>query len=561
MKEMSISRQRSRDLVSAYEHSLEHQILGKGSSLVCQDEELRTQVEGMLMDGDARDMHQLGLEPLKVMEESLKAVAASASAPVANVRRGKSNRGLQGLAKAFEVMEQAALNLYLGPWREEYKTVKMYSGTFTHYIKPVLSMPQIEKLFGLMGYQLSSPRHEQLRLQSARVGSTSLDDFLRLSCAFFLARCECHLLHCALEKYAGNAQWELNMVTERQRGNSLQVALDNTKKKLEVNQPPFGSEQEVDLYTDEQVNGGPREAALGDDGPRSLAWVGPNAALPPPSSSTSTAKSHSNGLTFMSSLSAALPAKEPVHTSTLNYHITKSSALQSDPARGSGSVKLAKHPCEESPFDAADPESHSLQAEPTGLLQRATGASRPCSCLDTAGGCVQHCMHCNVSHSITCAFHGRCNRLGHQLEYTNLLGEEPELRAGSPTLRVGASQSLSGSSSSAAMSSSVLHDDPRAMTQHPRPISYHECCNLAQLNPQVLCESCRVFHSGSCMEKDRCQAHHDTKPLGVCSCGRKCARGPLVLCRYCGAEFCKDCWYRSPLECTCGQTFDQSSSV
>lgn len=123
MQEMSISRQRSRDVVGAYEHSLEHQIVGKGSSLVCRDEELRTQVEGMLMDGDAREMHQLGLEPLKVMEESLK--AASTSAPLANARRGRSNRGLQGLAKAFEVLEQAALNLYLGPWREEYKTVKV----------------------------------------------------------------------------------------------------------------------------------------------------------------------------------------------------------------------------------------------------------------------------------------------------------------------------------------------------------------------------------------------------------------------------------------------------
>lgn len=99
----------------------------------------------------------------------------------------------------------------------------MYSGTFTHYIKPVLSMPQIEKLFGLLGYQLTSPRHEQLRLQPARVGSSSLDDFLRLSCGFFLARCECRLLHAALEKNAGNAQWELSMVSERQRGNSLQV--------------------------------------------------------------------------------------------------------------------------------------------------------------------------------------------------------------------------------------------------------------------------------------------------------------------------------------------------
>lgn len=125
MKDMSISRQRSRELVSAYEQSLEHQIVGKGSSLVCRDEELRTQVEAMLMDGDARHVHQLGLEPLKVMEESLKAAVASASAPVANGRRLKSHKGLQGLAKAFEVMEQAALNLYLGPWREEYKTVKV----------------------------------------------------------------------------------------------------------------------------------------------------------------------------------------------------------------------------------------------------------------------------------------------------------------------------------------------------------------------------------------------------------------------------------------------------
>lgn len=101
--------------------------MGKGSSLVCRDEELRAQVEGMLMDGDARNVHQLGLEPLKVMEESLKAAAASAAAPVANGRRWKSYRGLQGLAKAFEVMEQAALNLHLGPWREEYKTVKVCS--------------------------------------------------------------------------------------------------------------------------------------------------------------------------------------------------------------------------------------------------------------------------------------------------------------------------------------------------------------------------------------------------------------------------------------------------
>lgn len=98
----------------------------------------------------------------------------------------------------------------------------MYSGTFTHFIKPALSACQIEKLFGLLGYQLSS-RHEQLRLQPPRVSPASLGDLLRLSCAFFLARCECRLLLAALGKRVGETQWELSVVRERQRGNSLQV--------------------------------------------------------------------------------------------------------------------------------------------------------------------------------------------------------------------------------------------------------------------------------------------------------------------------------------------------
>lgn len=104
-------------------------------------------------------------------------------------------------------------------------TSQLYSGLSTHYIKPVLSMPQIENLFGLLGYQPSSSRHEQLCLQSPSISPASLDSLLRLSCAFFLARCECRLLLTALGKHGGEAQWELSMVRERQKGHSLQVCL------------------------------------------------------------------------------------------------------------------------------------------------------------------------------------------------------------------------------------------------------------------------------------------------------------------------------------------------
>lgn len=115
---MSLSRWRATDLVSAYSYSLEQQILERGSSLVCRDEELFTQVEELLSDGDAQETHCLGLDPLTVMEESLKASAPDSG-------RANAKGGLQGLAKAFEVVEQAALNLYLGPWRKEYKFVKV----------------------------------------------------------------------------------------------------------------------------------------------------------------------------------------------------------------------------------------------------------------------------------------------------------------------------------------------------------------------------------------------------------------------------------------------------
>lgn len=109
------------DLVRVYDHCLEQQILERGSSLPCTDEKIWRQVEEMLKNGDARDTHCLGLDPLRVMEDSLKASAAI----TARGRRVKVRVGLKDLAKVFEFLEQASLNLYLGPWRKEYKVIKV----------------------------------------------------------------------------------------------------------------------------------------------------------------------------------------------------------------------------------------------------------------------------------------------------------------------------------------------------------------------------------------------------------------------------------------------------
>ncbi|XP_014831015.1 PREDICTED: spermatogenesis-associated protein 2-like protein [Poecilia mexicana] len=249
------------DLVQAYDRVLEQQILGRGSCRACQDEALRSEVEGLLATSDPRELHGLGLEPLRLMEEVLEARPSS---------------GLRGLARTFEVLEQAALNLYLGPWREEYRVIKMYSGTFTHCVAPVLSAPQTEEVFGLLGYRPGPAQTRLLHLQPAG-GPASPRELLRLACAFFLARCECRLLLAALGK-RGGARWELGVVRERRQGQRLQVAVDNAERLLSV---PEDAEGELDLYREDSTAppGGQRRSNGPVAAPRSRRF-GP--VVPPP---------------------------------------------------------------------------------------------------------------------------------------------------------------------------------------------------------------------------------------------------------------------------------------
>uniref|UniRef100_A0A3Q2QI93 Spermatogenesis associated 2 like n=1 Tax=Fundulus heteroclitus TaxID=8078 RepID=A0A3Q2QI93_FUNHE len=412
MSEAGARRHRGGGLVDAYDRVLEQQILGRGSCLACRDETLRTQVDGLLEDADPREVHCLGLDPLGAMEEALMAAPS-----VAYGRRGGAGRGLRGLAKAFEVLEQAALNLYLGPWREEYKVIKMYSGTFTHFIAPVLPLALAERLFGLLGYRPGPARPEQLRLQSARVSPASLEDLLRLSCAFFLARCECRLLLRALGGRGGDGQWELSLVRERQRGLRLQVAVDNVGLQL-------AAEAEVDLYREEEEEPGSEE------------------------------------------------------------------------------------------------EEEEEEEEPGGRRSDVR-----CRCLAAPPLRLQRCFDCNAFHSITCADLAECNVSHHRVEDASG-GEGEESRCEGPGRR---------------------------------PISYH--CESAKADPQLLCRSCNVLHGAACVEGKLCRTTHETSALGRCSCGRPSSRNPLVLCHYCGNEYCSRCWYQNPLSCTCGQTFDPSTSV
>lgn len=106
-------------LINKYKSNLESRIEKGDRSLVCRDEDFCKEVEMLLRNGSGQKIHSLrGLDSLAVMEKSL-SVFPSKTGQV----------GLEKLSKAFEVLELAALNLYVYPWRREYRLVKVCGNT------------------------------------------------------------------------------------------------------------------------------------------------------------------------------------------------------------------------------------------------------------------------------------------------------------------------------------------------------------------------------------------------------------------------------------------------
>uniref|UniRef100_A0A8D0GNQ6 Spermatosis associated 2 like n=1 Tax=Sphenodon punctatus TaxID=8508 RepID=A0A8D0GNQ6_SPHPU len=95
---------------------------------------------------------------------------------------------LRNLSRAFEVLELAAVNLYLFPWRKEFSTIKTFSGVYVHVLQGALSEADILRSFHSLGYAQRDDHH--LALSQPPPGS----NLLRAACGFLAARVECEIL-------------------------------------------------------------------------------------------------------------------------------------------------------------------------------------------------------------------------------------------------------------------------------------------------------------------------------------------------------------------------------
>ncbi|XP_018977710.2 spermatogenesis associated 2-like [Cyprinus carpio] len=549
-------------LINRYQTNLERRLEKGDRSLVCRDEDFCKEVETLLHNGNAQKMHSLHrLDSLAVMEKSLHAFPS---------KTGQMR--LENLSKAFEVLELAALNLYIYPWRREYRLVKMFSGMFTHLIKPTLTLQQAKELFGLLGYQASSPNEEEeLALNSKLVPA---DVLLSLACGFFTARMECQLLLSALGSVDRGVEWVLQLVKERQAGHSLQIALENTKRKSDAASVSDAIltgdvDAELDLYT-EQADA-----------------------------------SHMMSISDSPPDSSYMQPKEKPLSKILQREPSQSNMGNNEDARQGNSL-INPGPVESFAEDQIEDDA-----------QRQAAAKLLCKCITPDKLFIYECENCKDMHSSSCSRYGECRRKEHTLALCSDKAEE--LYSTQDQIRLAKEKSkdslkthfcMVGSTSDSFLvchECQLIHDhncniiqmcnlkhnvQPTGKLQLPqgekvnaqkrhkclsathhkqysqetgdseRPIPYHDYCwNSDQFFPETLCLTCKVFHFSGCPEQRHCSLKHNLKNVKT-SCVSCLSRdlSNLQVCRYCGDVYCTLCCYKYTMMCRCGNPFLRASS-
>ncbi|NXJ89544.1 SPA2L protein, partial [Corythaixoides concolor] len=127
---------------------------------------------------------------LRVEPALLGALQEDGPGLVARGLRGRPEPGLAlpGLAGAFRLLELAAVNLYLFPWRKEFGTIQTFSGAYVHGLRPALPEADLVRSFGQLGYE---QRGQHCLAVSQPPPGPKL---LAAACGFLACRLECEIL-------------------------------------------------------------------------------------------------------------------------------------------------------------------------------------------------------------------------------------------------------------------------------------------------------------------------------------------------------------------------------
>ncbi|NWS15483.1 SPA2L protein, partial [Pachyramphus minor] len=140
------------------------------------------------------------------------------------VLRGHPDPGLalRGLADAFRLLELAALNLYLFPWRREFGTIQTFSGAFVHLLRPALPEADLLQSLGCLGYE----RRDQHHLAMARLPPGPA--LIAAAAGFLCCRLECEILGEQLQSHWPHTEELLEARHRARDGQSCLELLQDT---------------------------------------------------------------------------------------------------------------------------------------------------------------------------------------------------------------------------------------------------------------------------------------------------------------------------------------------
>nr|XP_043900956.1 spermatogenesis-associated protein 2 isoform X3 [Solea senegalensis] len=166
---------------------------------------------------------------------------------------------LRGVIKATELLETLCVNLFIQPWKKEFKTLKSYTGPFVYHLLPVLSRTTIQSVLASIGY-LPHPDAPQSEYRLCE--HVNMDRVILVGFELLLARVQCsHLLE-LLEKDQVGAQ-ELLEFLQRRSGPAKPEEPRERRETTEGKQKEEEKKEEVDrkeapLYSDTRLTVNPQ---------------------------------------------------------------------------------------------------------------------------------------------------------------------------------------------------------------------------------------------------------------------------------------------------------------
>uniref|UniRef100_A0A8C8VK11 Spermatogenesis associated 2 like n=1 Tax=Pelusios castaneus TaxID=367368 RepID=A0A8C8VK11_9SAUR len=368
---------------------------------------------------------------------------------------------LRGLARAFEVLELAAVNLHLFPWRKEFSTIKTFSGGYVHSLQAVLSDTDIAKSFHRLGYVKRDDHH--LVVSHLPLGA----ELIHAACGFFAARVECEILGEILQRLGPCRVSAEDLIQVRRGTRDLGDCVEKLQRRArwrkarepEAEAPPDCANS-VDLYRD--VLESPDPVNLYSD-----PWGSPYPGLHRPPSGEHSSQQWSEAV--------SVPWSED---------------LRGNEGRLWDNLG-ADEPSQEQPYrNGTDPEITSFSF--ISLHQELSRVSDS-FCPEV----VENPPRSSPSNSATLKPHGGTNQL-----VPHFSGE-----AVPSSVRLGAAEQPTGVVPAAPW----LESSKREVPEPPR-YQLHECLSRGAL-PSYCCSTCCLLHASGCEAMQTCGNSHCMQEL------------------------------------------------